>query len=447
AFYATVVGRDVRERLWEFVWPSAIALLHPTLLPVAIMAFFSKVLIKVVLLIGGPFVGKLMDHYPKVPATISISIVQAASQLLSAAIIFHAHSDPSNASSSIVIRPWFVLLVIAGSIERLCGVALAIANSRYWVVQLAGRERPLALAQANAVLIRIQLLSEVVGASIFGVLLCKYDPVTCLKFASTCIIGSLPMTIALTVLTDRLSTGVLSDTIISGDQEIPIISDHINICRFVETLNLGWREYIEQPVLPASVAYVIGSFNVVLCPGSLMTAFLTQRGIYPSIIGAFSGLCSAMGVATTFLTERLVKQLGILKAIAFGLILQTSLLVMAVTVYWSGSLSNHSPIIFFFFLGLIVLSRMGSTSSEVVGEQVLQMGIPPSKANLIGITEASVASLAESLMMGVAMIVNKPSHYGLLVMLSAVAVVGSTLVYCRWAMNPTMEQQRIFSSL
>ncbi|CAN1251233.1 Solute carrier family 40 member 3, chloroplastic, partial [Linum perenne] len=366
-------------------------------------------------------------------------ISQAASQLLSASIIIHAHSVPSNVSSSIVIRPWFVLLVIAGSIERLCGVALAITNSRYWVVQLAGRERPLALAQANAVLIRIQLLSELVGASIFGVLLCKYDPVTCLKFASTFIIGSLPITIGLTVLTDRLSTGVLSDTIISDHQAILIVG------RFVETLKLGLREYIEQPVLPASVAYVIGSFNVVLCPGSLMTAFLTQRGIYPSIIGAFSGLCSAMGVATTFLTERLVKQLGILKAIAFGLILQTSLLVMAVTVYWSGSLSNHSPIIFF-FLGLIVLSRMGSTSSEVVGEQVLQMGIPPSKANLIGITEASVASLAESLMMGVAIIVNKPSHYGLLVMLSAVAVVGSTLIYCRWAMNPTMEQQRIFSS-
>ncbi|CAN1831380.1 Solute carrier family 40 member 3, chloroplastic, partial [Linum perenne] len=269
----------------------------------------------------------------------------AASQLLSASIIIHAHSVPSNVSSSIVIRPWFVLLVIAGSIERLCGVALAITNSRYWVVQvvtyvnitvyssitytvkkksidlqLAGRERPLALAQANAVLIRIQLLSELVGASIFGVLLCKYDPVTCLKFASTFIIGSLPITIGLTVLTDRLSTGVLSDTIISDHQAI-LIGDHINILgRFVETLKLGLREYIEQPVLPASVAYVIGSFNVVLCPGSLMTAFLTQRGMY---------------------------------AIAFGLILQTSLLVMAVTVYWSGSLSNHSPIIFF-FLGLIV---------------------------------------------------------------------------------------------
>ncbi|CAN1170877.1 Solute carrier family 40 member 3, chloroplastic, partial [Linum perenne] len=196
----------------------------------------------------------------------------AASQLLSASIIIHAHSVPSNVSSSIVIRPWFVLLVIAGSIERLCGVALAITNSRYWVVQLAGRERPLALAQANAVLIRIQLLSELVGASIFGVLLCKYDPVTCLKFASTFIIGSLPITIGLTVLTDRLSTGVLSDTIISDHQAILIVG------RFVETLKLGLREYIEQPVLPASVAYVIGSFNVVLCPGSLMTAFLTQRG-------------------------------------------------------------------------------------------------------------------------------------------------------------------------
>jgi hypothetical protein len=31
------------EQLWNFAWPSAIALLHPSLLPVAVIGFFAKV--------------------------------------------------------------------------------------------------------------------------------------------------------------------------------------------------------------------------------------------------------------------------------------------------------------------------------------------------------------------------------------------------------------------
>lgn len=47
----------------------------------------------------------------------------------------------------------------------------------------------------------------------------------------------------------------------------------------VEAIKLGWKEYLGQPVLPASLAWVLLYFNVVLAPGSLMTAFLTQRGM------------------------------------------------------------------------------------------------------------------------------------------------------------------------
>lgn len=47
----------------------------------------------------------------------------------------------------------------------------------------------------------------------------------------------------------------------------------------VEAIKLGWKEYMQQPVLPASLAYVLLYFNIVLTPSSLMTAFLTQRGI------------------------------------------------------------------------------------------------------------------------------------------------------------------------
>lgn len=47
----------------------------------------------------------------------------------------------------------------------------------------------------------------------------------------------------------------------------------------VGAIKQGWIEYMQQPVLPASLAYVLLCFNVVLAPGGLMTAFLTQRGM------------------------------------------------------------------------------------------------------------------------------------------------------------------------
>lgn len=48
----------------------------------------------------------------------------------------------------------------------------------------------------------------------------------------------------------------------------------------VEVIKNGWKEYLQQPALPASLAYVLLYFNAVLAPGSLMTAFLTQQRIF-----------------------------------------------------------------------------------------------------------------------------------------------------------------------
>ncbi|PNX74303.1 solute carrier family 40 member 3 chloroplastic-like, partial [Trifolium pratense] len=162
-FYSSCIVANFVEQLWNFAWPSAIALIHSSLLPVAVMGFFTKVAI----IVGGPLIGKLMDHLPRVPAYNYLTVIQAsyltsyaATQLLSAAMIIHAHSLPPTSVSSLLLHPWFVILVSAGAIERLCGVALGVANERDWVVLLTGVNRPVALAQANAVLNRIDLLSE-----------------------------------------------------------------------------------------------------------------------------------------------------------------------------------------------------------------------------------------------------------------------------------------------
>ncbi|KAF3454141.1 hypothetical protein FNV43_RR04588 [Rhamnella rubrinervis] len=444
ALYASCVAGNLVEQLWNFAWPSAIALIHPSLLPVAVMGFFTKL----VIIVGGPLVGKYLDYFPRVPAYNCLNIVQAAAQLLSAAMIIHAHSVSLSSTSSLLLRPWFVVLVLTGAVERLSGVALGVAMERDWVVLLAGVNRPVALAQANAVLSRIDLLCEIAGASLFGILLSKYDPVTCLTFAAGLMMLSLPFAITSTWLTNKLSSGVLdrpkcSQTCCrtSADRTLPSAQSLVE--RSVEAIKLGWKEYMQQPVLPASLAYVLLYFNVVLTPGSLMTAFLTQRGLNPSIIGGFNGLCAFMGVAATFVSASLVRHLGILKSGAIGLIFQASFLTVAVVVYWSGSLSQQSPLLFFLFM--IVLSRLGHMSYDVVAAQILQTGIPSSKANLIGTTEVAVASLAESTMLGVVIIANEVSHFGFLAMLSLLSVVGSALMFCRWLYNPTDEQRILFS--
>lgn len=92
-----------------------------------------------------------------------------------------------------------------------------------------------------------------------------------------------------------------------------------------------------------------------------------------------------------------------------------------------------------------VLSRLGHMSYDVVAAQILQTGIPPSKVNIIGTTEVAVASLAESAMLGVAIVANDVSHFGFLATLSLLSVVGAAWMFCRWLLNPTDEQRSLFS--
>ncbi|KAL8540846.1 hypothetical protein ACS0TY_002177 [Phlomoides rotata] len=444
ALYGSCLAGSLVEQLWNFAWPAAISLIHRSLLPVAVIGFFAKLAV----IVGGPLVGKLMDYFPRVPAYNCLTVIQVAAQLLSAGMIIHAHTIHPNYVSSVLVQPWFAVLVIALAVERLSGLALGVAMERDWVVLLAGTNRPIALARANAILSRIDLLCEMAGASLFGIFLSKYETVMCLKLAARLMMWSLPVLVVLTWLTNTLSAGVLGHAKCPqtdfGCLSTGSIHDAENIfTASIEATKHGWFEYIQQPVLPASLAYVLLYFNVALAPGGLMTAFLTQHGLNPSIIGGFSGLCAFMGVAATFVSAKMVKQLGILKAGAAGLIFQASLLTIAVAVYWSGSLSQEIP--FVFFLCLIVLSRLGHMSYDVVGAQILQTGIPASKANLIGATEVSFASLAESLMLGVAIIANDVSHFGFLVMLSLVSVVGAAFLYCRWLKKPTDAQRSLFS--
>ncbi|KAF0923111.1 hypothetical protein E2562_003333 [Oryza meyeriana var. granulata] len=287
ALYAACLAGNATEQLWNFTWPVAVATLHPTsLLPVAVLGFFTKL----VVFAAGPLVGEVISLLPRIPAYRSLAAIQTAAHLVSAATITYAfvvHRAPAAATASLaasaqqllLLRPWLAVLVASTAVDRLSCVALGIIAERDFVVQLAGAGRPVALANANATLSRVDLLCETAGASIFALLLSKNDPLTCIKLSCVISLCSLPLLIFLSGEMNRLADGIFdhSENTISHTAA-PSLSIAKTVKEAVATIRHGWSEYMRQPVLPASLAYVLVCFNVALAPGALMTTFLIHQG-------------------------------------------------------------------------------------------------------------------------------------------------------------------------
>jgi hypothetical protein len=88
-------------------------------------------------------------------------------------------------------------------------------------------------------------------------------------------------------LTDKSSKGALQRPkhVSTWDGKAIHSSSHIQLPEAIGEGGLhavmrGWKQYLSQPVLPASLAYVLLYFNAVLAPGGLMTTYLSQQGLY-----------------------------------------------------------------------------------------------------------------------------------------------------------------------
>lgn len=91
-----------------------------------------------------------------------------------------------------------------------------------------------------------------------------------------------------------------------------------------------------------------------------------------------------------------------------------------------------------------VVSRLGHWGYDLVDAQIFQTAIPESQANQVGTAEMSLASLAELIMLGVAILASDVSYFGGLATLSMISVASAALVYWHWLSNPTPDQVRLF---
>ncbi|CAI5977339.1 unnamed protein product [Closterium sp. NIES-65] len=247
ALYWTFVFNCFSEQSWRFAGAALLALLHQSILPVAVARFASQL----VACVAAPLVGDLLDSAPRVPALRVILVAQSSAIMVGAAATMHAlhlaypaavapaaadSADTSSATSALSALPaaallqqgWFVVLLVAGAVERVMGLVTGVAVEIDWVLvvsarlalprlpsplsRLVGEDRPELMATAMATLGRIEQFGEVAGAFIFGGLIATYGPLVCVKACIALAALSIPALLALTALTNHLSHGALSHT-------------------------------------------------------------------------------------------------------------------------------------------------------------------------------------------------------------------------------------------
>ncbi|CAI7798742.1 unnamed protein product [Closterium sp. NIES-53] len=256
----------------------------------------------------------------------------------------------------------------------------------------------------------------------------------------------------------------------------------------------GWRSFVQEEVMPASMAYVPLCFNAVLAPGVLMTSFLFHHGpflcpshhahcSFPSslyqlqvsiravvpnllllptsacdlpepprvsvhagvgmgVIGAFSSAGAAMGFAASFVSPALVAHLGILqhRPCLLGRLARPH----RARVLLSPSLPSLSVPMPAHALPLASGAfPHGQGVYQIVEGQIIQ-AVPAASANLFGTTEMALGCLAELSMLSLAIVFHDPKYFGALVLMSLAGGVAAAVLYCSWLAFPDPRLQILF---
>jgi hypothetical protein len=340
------------ERTWRFGLPLVLAFVEGGFQAIAILGFVAPLACS----LAGPAVGRMLDSvYRPLGLGAMLALQDGAIALSSLALIAVARSG---ASGPLASSPLFGLLVVLAMLEKLASISSELAIERDWVTQLAGKQNQGALARSNAYLRRTDLVTELVGAVVFGWIYSKAGLVSSMAF--TAVLAALAAPLQLFFI-NRIAH-LAPSAMLHGRQEPGAAWAPLPSWRsFVENARLrrvhaaeeaarrapllarlqqqaahaldGWRSYFAQPILPSSLTCVLLFFNVVLSPGGLITAFLTSRGFDGNAMAAFRGGCATCGFLGTIVGKRLIQSLGLLRAGAAALLIQATLLFGATVLY------------------------------------------------------------------------------------------------------------------
>ncbi|KAL6051429.1 Solute carrier family 40 protein [Balamuthia mandrillaris] len=219
-------------------------------------------------------------------------------------------------------------------------------------------------------------------------------------------------------------------------------------------LYTGWKTYVQtEEVFLASFAFSLLFFTA-LAPGALLSAFLLTHGLSELSIALFQAVSAAVGMISTFLTPSLFTIYGKEKTGLYSLWQQTVCLVICL-LFFFGAASRGTVIMstlesagrwlhwdvgesfveasaIWMFLVFLILSRVGLWSFDLAERQIMQEAVPEDKRGTINSVEYSLTNVFSLLSYLMGMIVPDPEHFGILVIVSFLAVFIAACLFTRW---------------
>ncbi|GAB4814211.1 hypothetical protein N2152v2_001257 [Parachlorella kessleri] len=447
---------------------------------VALLGFASPLASSILV----PALGQILDRTYRPYGLGAMVALQDLSILASCAALVAATKQ--TAAASLVDSPVFSLLLVLSMVERLSAALSEMLIERDWVPQIAGKHNAQALSSCNANLKRTDLVCELVGSLAFGWVYSQAGMLVSMAMVSLVAVVALSMQFHSIYKIAQQAPGAM----VHGREDLKralfkpqwkqLLPGHHTLLqqeqqhaqqgrqhghkaksvwrRLEEQISHsldGWKVYLRQPIMPSSIAYVLLFLNVVLSPVGLIFPFLSSWGMGGMASAIFKGGCAVMGFLGTWVGKHMIQTVGLLKAGQNALMLQVLLLTAATALYF-GFLSGPPqlgisgtflagggaaaastlfgiPLPVVAFAALVVLSRCGVWSYELVNAQLFQQTVPQREMSSASSAEMALCSFAEVSMLGIAAYSADASSFGKLVCGSLGAVVLAAAIYTAWA--------------
>lgn len=196
----------------------------------------------------------------------------------------------------------------------------------------------------------------------------------------------------------------------------------------IQEFKAGIKDFKDSRFVVPMIAYSFLWLSVLSPHGVLLSGFLKDGNKLSEFqISIFRGFGAFVGMIPTFLYPLMHKRWGLIKTSKILLGFQTICVIAAAFIFefnMTGSIS--------FFLGLVLLSRIGLYGFSIGESEARQLYIPAISRGRINGVGVSLTSFATLILFGIGTILPTSNDFSILVWISSISVLIGFLVLLKW---------------
>ena len=410
------------DHAWDFAVPMAILKIFPQHLFLPILYYFAARIGSVFLM---PVIGAGLDHRSTRKSLVVASGVQVLGVGVGALILIAmSFQVVDQAAFTWSLTTFFlsVILILAGVVAALGAGILDIIVLNIVVPTLFDGSR---LTAMNSKISQVDLAMEVTAPLVAGFLLMwNFEGLRLAGFALIAAANILSFLPEIFLLLPRIPKHTLRNKV----PEITSTAQNI-----FSSIIYGWRNFFKEPVAPSVLAYSFLWLSILSPHGVLLTTYLKGVwGLQESTLGVFRGMGAILGFAGTLVFPWFVKRMGLFKASSRFIGWQALMVFAALIAFFYVTLGQAVGIASLGFMVFILLSRAGLYGFCLGELEIRQTMVAPEKRGRVNGFTSSWLNAMTLLVYGLGSVLATPKGFGVMVVVSACAVVVGAVVFHRW---------------